>query len=200
MTTSSMSMSTFSPRTTQNNSTNQFSELIDEKYNRSDNLLTNNSQELITNYQLNHNHHHHNDYIPQQPLQKSLSINGLAYNNASTTNNNINNNNNNNSNNIYNSSSSFLLKSKENLNDDTNNNNSAFNKYASKYNSNILFSSSLNIINYPLITNGNNPANHIISNGNNTKSPRDKNKYLYVNIILLLFIFSFLQYRFLLYF
>jgi hypothetical protein len=117
-TTSSMSISTFSPRTTQNNSTNQFTELVDEKYNRSEYLTNANNDGDVVNQ-----------------LQKSLSVNGLSYNNIN-----------------LNSNSSFLLKSKDNFNEDI----AAFNKYTSKYNSNITYG--------------------------NTRSPREKRgSYLYVS-------------------
>ncbi len=122
MTTSSMSVSTFSPRTTQNNSTIQFTEFSDEKsYNRSEYLNTNTNHEFNINSESNH-----------QQLQKNL---GLSYNNL-------------------NSNSSFLIKSKENILDD----NGAFNKFASKYNTNIAFRSS------------------------HSKSPREKRGYIYVNL------------------
>ena len=90
MTTSSMSISTFSPRTTQNNSTTQFTEFADERYNRSEylsNIANIKEHEFNSNSDLN------------QTQYKNLNYNGLSYNNL-------------------NSNSSFLLKSKENFTED----------------------------------------------------------------------------------
>ena len=126
MTTSSMSVSTFSPRTTQNNSTIQFAEFMDEKYNRSDYLTNNTNHDFNSNSEMNQ--------TLQQQQHKSL---GVSYNNN------------------LNSNSSFLIKSKENILED---NGVAFNKFASKYNTNIAFRSS------------------------HSKSPREKKGYLYVRI------------------
>ena len=91
MTTSSMSVSTFSPRTTQNNSTIQFTEFSDEKsYNRSEYLNNNTNHDFNSNSESNQ--------TLQQQKQQQMNL-GLSYNNL-------------------NSNSSFLLKSKENIMDD----------------------------------------------------------------------------------